>query len=131
MTRIGPGACRLARFEPLDARSAGNPATSQAPLALSLYSFVESLKRVFVRPVKTACFEVIDSFPKPGVQVSIYQAPAQSDPSGPDLRLDEVAFLDSGGVADFLWNNDPEPWTNPGGGASHNRIVVPLWEKWE
>jgi hypothetical protein len=67
------GACRLARFELLDARSAGNPATSQAPLALSLYSFVESLKRVFVRPVKTACFEVIDSFPKPGLQVSIYQ----------------------------------------------------------
>lgn len=49
-----------------------------------------------MRPVKTACFEVIDSFPKPGLQVSIYQGlGAQWDPSGPDLRLDEVVFLDS------------------------------------
>jgi hypothetical protein len=64
---------RLARFAPLDARSALNTSISQASLALSLYSFVESLKRVFVRPVKTACFEVIDSFRKPGLQVSIYQ----------------------------------------------------------
>lgn len=118
----------LARFAPLDARSARNPAISQASPALSLYSFVESLNRVFVRPVKTACFKVVEAFCKTGLQVSIYQdLRAQKDPSGPDLRLNEVAFLDSDGVADSLWNNDPEPWTNLGGCASHSPIVG----KWE